>query len=109
MCCGAGAYVAPIDPRTGLAMTDAVWQKYMADFMVRVRAEIPGIEIVHNVLWPVPDTSVDVQRELNSADYLELERGFNDFARADVERHAPDRGDVLGVGGEADAEVTHLE
>ena len=75
---GAGAYVAPIDPRTGIAMTDAVWQKYMADFMVRVRQEIPGIEIVHNVLWPVPDTSVDVQRELNSADYLELERGFND-------------------------------
>jgi hypothetical protein len=75
---GSGAYVAPIDPRTGLAMTDAVWQKYMADFMVRVRAEIPGVEIVHNVLWPVPDTSADVQRELNSADYLELERGFND-------------------------------
>jgi hypothetical protein len=75
---GSGAYVPPVDPRTGIEMTDAVWQKYMADFMVQVRTELPGIEIVHNALWPVPDTSADVQRELNAADYIELERGFND-------------------------------
>jgi Hypothetical glycosyl hydrolase family 15 len=75
---GSGAYVPPVDPRTGLEMTDAVWQKYMADFMVQVRSALPGIEIVHNALWPVPDTSADVQRELNAADYIELERGFND-------------------------------
>ncbi len=75
---GSGAYVPPVDPRTGIEMTDAVWQKYMADFMVQVRNELPGIEIVHNALWPVPDTSADVQRELNAADYIELERGFND-------------------------------
>jgi hypothetical protein len=75
---GSGGYVPPVDPRTGLEMTDAVWQKYMADFMVQVRDALPGVEIVHNVLWPVPDTSADVQRELNAADYIELERGFND-------------------------------
>jgi hypothetical protein len=59
-------------------MTDAVWQKYVADFMVQVRDALPGIEIVHNALWPVPDTLPDVARELNAADYIELERGFND-------------------------------
>src|ERR1700742_464889 len=59
-------------------MNDAVWQKYMADFMVQVRDALPGVEIVHNALWPVPDTLPDVARELNAADYIELERGFND-------------------------------
>ncbi len=75
---GDGAFVAPVDPRTGRAMTDAAWKRYMADFMVEVRDALPGVEIVHNVLWPVGDASADVRRELGAADYIELERGFND-------------------------------
>jgi hypothetical protein len=75
---GSGAFVAPVDPRTGSAMTDVAWKRYMADFMVEVRRALPGVEIVHNVLWPIGDGSPDVRRELRAADYIELERGFND-------------------------------
>ncbi len=33
-------------------MTEANWQRYMADFMVAVRAALPStVEIVHDVLW----------------------------------------------------------
>ena len=38
----AGHRRAPRDPRTGATMTEANWQRYMADFMVAVRAALPS-------------------------------------------------------------------
>jgi hypothetical protein len=67
----------PKDPRTGGVLTEALWQRYMADFMAEVRAAFPTKEIIHNVIWYVPD-SPDVRRLLKSADIVALERGFND-------------------------------
>ena len=64
-----------IDPRTGAAMTEANWQKAMADFMVAVRAALPGAEIVHDVLWHKGDGG-DVLRELQAADYVAVDGGF---------------------------------
>ena len=52
---GDGHVVAPRDPRTGRAMTPSAWRRYMADFMVQVRAALPSAEIVHNALWFVGD------------------------------------------------------
>jgi hypothetical protein len=77
----AGATRTPIDPRTGTSMTEANWQKYMADFMVSVRAALPGsVEIVHDVLWYKGDAKANVLRELQAATYVALESGFNDPA-----------------------------
>jgi hypothetical protein len=75
---GTGHAVAPIDPRTGQPMTLAAWRRYMADFMVQVRAALPGAEIVHNALWFDGDRDPDVARELHAADLIEIERGIND-------------------------------
>jgi Hypothetical glycosyl hydrolase family 15 len=74
---GAGRSTKAIDPRTGQAMTDAAWQRYMADFMEQVRAALPGKEIVHNAIWYSGDTP-DIRRQLRAADVVGLERGFND-------------------------------
>ena len=75
---GNGVYTQPIDPRTGARMNEAAWQRYMADFMQEVRAALPGVEIVHNTIWTVGDATPDLRRQLGAADYIELERGFND-------------------------------
>jgi hypothetical protein len=75
---GNGVYTLPLDPRTGARMDETAWQRYMADFMQEVRAALPGVEIVHNTIWTVGDGSADLRRQLNAADYIELERGFND-------------------------------
>ncbi|HEY7076908.1 MAG TPA: putative glycoside hydrolase [Solirubrobacteraceae bacterium] len=75
---GSGRAVAPIDPRTGRPMTLAAWRRYMADFMVQVRAALPNAEIVHNALWFDGDADPDVARELHAADLVEIERGVED-------------------------------
>jgi hypothetical protein len=75
---GNGVYTQPIDPRTSARIDETAWQRYMADFMQEVRAALPGVEIVHNTIWTVGDATPDLRRQLNAADYIELERGFND-------------------------------
>ena len=68
------------DPRTLASMTEANWQRYMADFMVAVRAALPSAEIVHDVLWHKGDANADIARELGAASFVALEKGFNDPA-----------------------------
>jgi hypothetical protein len=102
---GEERFVAPVDPRTGRAMTQAAWQRYTADFMVEVRRALPGAEIVHNALWTLGDASPEIRRELAAADYIEIERGFNDpnitgagfetLARFIDRRHAAGQGVIL--------------
>ena len=75
---GSGAFVRPVDPRTGAAMTDADWRRYMAEFTEEIKAAFPGAEIVHNALWWASEADPYVQREIDAADVVELERGFND-------------------------------
>jgi hypothetical protein len=75
---GNGKEVAPIDPRTGQAMTLAVWRRTMADFVEQIRAAIPGVEIAHNPIWFSGHSDPSVRRQLLAADYVNLERGVND-------------------------------
>lgn len=75
---GAGDFVAPIDPRTGQEMTDEDWRRYIAEFVEQIRAAFPNYEIVHNPIWFAGHDDPYVQRELLSADYVEIERGVND-------------------------------
>jgi hypothetical protein len=75
---GSGAAVSPIDPRTGLAMTSATWQRYLGDHMQGVRAAFPATEIVHNAIWFAGDTTADQLRVHRAATLINLERGVND-------------------------------
>jgi|GEM_PF-1716917 len=80
---GNGTQVAPIDPRTGAAMTDTAWKSYFADFMEQLRTAIPNAEIVHNAIWFAGGGTHDatdsyIIREIKAADYINTERGFND-------------------------------
>jgi Hypothetical glycosyl hydrolase family 15 len=78
---GSGTFTRPIDPRTGAAMTDANWRRYVAEFTEEVRAAFPDAEIVHNTYWRSHSTSKTdpyTLRELAAADTIEVERGFND-------------------------------
>lgn len=75
---GSGNLVTPIDPATGQPMTNAAWRKYFADFMVQVRRAFPAAEIVHNTLWFLDWSDPNIQREIQAADWVNLERGVND-------------------------------
>ena len=77
---GNGNYVAPIDPRTGQTMTHTNWQRYFAEFMEQLRAELPAsAEIVHNqVYFDVGLSSPYVRRAIDAATHIEVERGVND-------------------------------
>ena len=77
---GAGQPVAPIDPRTGVPMTHDAWQRYFAEFMEQLRAELPATaEIVQNqVYFHVGLSSPYVKRAIEAATYIEIERGVND-------------------------------
>jgi hypothetical protein len=75
---GNGDERAPVNPRTGHAMTHAEWKGYMATFMEEIRAAFPDKEIVHNAIWYSGHDDPDVARELRSADVINLERGVVD-------------------------------
>jgi hypothetical protein len=78
VCNAAGTPTVPNDARTGRAMTEADWRRYLAEFTESIRAAFPAVEIVHNALWFVGDSDPSVQREIAAADWLSLERGVND-------------------------------
>jgi hypothetical protein len=77
---GAGDHVDPIDPRTGAPMTHEAWQRYFAEFMEELRAELPAsVEIVQNqVYFHVGLSSPYVRRAIDAATHIEIERGVND-------------------------------
>jgi hypothetical protein len=70
--------VLPHDPRTGTTMTETDWRRYMAEFVEEIRAAFPTKEIVHNALWFAPTSDHYVQRQLQAANVVCIERGFND-------------------------------
>ena len=80
---GAGAFVHPIDPNTGLPMKWNAWRQYMATFMTEVRNAFPNIEIAHNAIWyagpsGVRDMDPSIQQEIAAANYINIEAGVND-------------------------------
>jgi hypothetical protein len=75
---GTGHATVPLDQRTGLAMTDADWRRYLAEFTEAIRARFPDVEVVHNSLWFFGHDDPFVRRQLLSADFINVERGVND-------------------------------
>lgn len=76
---GDGEFRQPIDPRTGQPMTLDAWQDNFATFMEEIREALPGVEIAHNSIWYA--SSFDnpyVLRQIDAADYINLERGATD-------------------------------
>ncbi len=63
-------------------MTEQAWQEYIVVFLEEIRQALPTAEIVHNSIWFAGGTSrwnnPLVQREIASADCINLERGVND-------------------------------
>lgn len=74
---GSGTPVPPIDPATGLDMTDSAWQSYFATFVQQVRTAYPGISILHNPIWYLA-SSPQITQEISAANIINLERGFGD-------------------------------
>jgi len=76
---GNGKRVEPMDPRTGKTMTLANWRRYLAEFMEEIRDALPTAELVHNIIWYAgPWDDPYIVRQIDAADYINLERGAND-------------------------------
>lgn len=75
---GNGDDAVPIDPRTGAPMDEQAWQGYMAEFLEQIREAFPQRRIMHNSLWWLSHSDPEVRRQVRAADWVELERGFND-------------------------------
>ena len=76
-----------LDHQTGKVMDEAAWNARMADFMARIRAALPGIEILHNSKWDACGyawysagdmLNPTVVRQLQQADYVNMESLPND-------------------------------
>ena len=72
----------PRDPRTGAPMTYDAWKGYIADFTQQIRQAFPNKEILHNSIWyaggPNRDYDWNVIRQIQSANFINVERGFSD-------------------------------
>jgi hypothetical protein len=76
---GNGDFVNPINPRTNQPMTLGEWRQDLAGFLEQIRAELPDIEIAHNIIWyAIPSDDPQILRGFAAADYLNLERGITD-------------------------------
>ncbi|MDX1645742.1 MAG: putative glycoside hydrolase [Longimicrobiales bacterium] len=75
---GNGDSVRPVDPRTGTEMTFDDWRRYMAEFMEAIRDAFPDHEIVHNLIWYADSENPYVRRQIQAADFANLERGATD-------------------------------
>ncbi len=77
-----GVQVAPIDPRTGRAMTETAWREYVDTFLEEIRGALPGTELLENSIWFAGGgerwKNPLVQRQIATASYINLERGVND-------------------------------
>jgi Hypothetical glycosyl hydrolase family 15 len=79
---GNGEEEAPIDPRTGRPMSETAWQEYVDVFLEEIRQAMPSLELLENSIWfaggPERWKNPLVQRQIATADYINLERGVND-------------------------------
>ena len=76
---GDGVEVIPVSPRTGRRVGQRAWRQAVARFTRQIRRAVPGMEIVHNVIWFAPRSRDRLTRvQMRSADVIGLERGVND-------------------------------
>ena len=78
---GSGNLVSPVDSNTGKPMTYDAWRNYVASFVEQIRAAFPNTKIMENTIWyagppGVQDADPAIQRQIATADTLNLERGI---------------------------------
>ncbi|RZI82355.1 MAG: hypothetical protein EOP38_16185 [Rubrivivax sp.] len=76
-----GQRLNPIDPRTGVEMTDDNWQRYMAEWMEALRAALPAtMDIYHNAKYYVDGwgNQTYTTRQIRASTGIHLEGGFSD-------------------------------
>jgi len=73
---GRGRAVLPRS-RGGRAVGERRWRALVAQFTAEIRRSFRRREIVHNAIWYAPRDRY-VRRQTRAADWIELERGFND-------------------------------
>ena len=78
---GFGNQVVPIDTNTGQPMTYDAWRWYIGEFTAEIRAAFPNAKIMHNAIWFADSGGAwasdgAIEREIQSADYVNLERGL---------------------------------
>lgn len=62
-----------------LEIDEADWAGFVADFTEEIRAAFPNYEIVHNSVWfHAEPGDVYLERQVDAADSIVLERGIND-------------------------------
>ncbi|MEQ1529775.1 MAG: DNRLRE domain-containing protein [Methylococcales bacterium] len=74
-------FVTPVDRITGKPMLLDNWRLYFVQYLEQVRAALPNAEITHNTIWfadAVDAQNPYINREIDAADYINLERGGND-------------------------------
>ncbi|MGE0825527.1 MAG: putative glycoside hydrolase [Candidatus Binatia bacterium] len=60
-------------------INEADWAGFVADFTAEIRAAFPDCEIVHNSVWyHAQPGNLYLQRQVDAADHIALERGIND-------------------------------
>jgi hypothetical protein len=79
---GSGTQTAPVDTRIGGTMSYDNWRRYVVEFTEAIRTGLPNAEILHNAIWyavwRVREADPYVQREVASADYVNIEGAAND-------------------------------
>jgi hypothetical protein len=79
---GNGEQTAPIDPNTGRAMSETAWREYVDTFLEEIRQALPQTELLENSIWFAGGgerwKNPLVQRQIATANYINLERGVND-------------------------------
>jgi hypothetical protein len=78
---GYGKPLAPVDSATGHSMTWDAWRNYVAGFTEEIRQAFAQSEIVENPIWfagpqPVRDRDPSIQRQIRTADNINVERGI---------------------------------
>lgn len=78
---GQGEFTAPIDPRTGAAMTHDAWKLAIVEMVERLADDWPEVRFSHNSVWFNDSPAFDdplIERQIAAADLIQLERGGSD-------------------------------
>lgn len=78
---GRGEFTAPIDPRTGAAMTHEAWKLAVVEMVERLADDWPEVRFSHNSVWFNDSPTFDdplIDRQIAAADLIQIERGGSD-------------------------------
>lgn len=91
----------PLAGTTTLGKTPSWWVYETANFLERIRRELPGVTLLGNIsrwwTWNLPNPSADLLRCIRALTEVEMERGFNDPNLTATQRTTTLLGDWHGL------------